>query len=319
MKVRLKLRNGVAISPCMCGWQGDFSSNHSILCSRLQCAAHPVHRRLCGRFGVHGDGVGDIGVVAFSPEDGIVAARFQGELPVFLRIAQDAEAAAERLDRILELLNHALNEDFRIGAYTFCPRKKIRLIPVAIITVLPGHVGRNDHPAFRRIAPFMGAHKIAMLVVHIYLPGPGADFKRFLEMLARHGIVHLVEGEGEIRANLNAFPFQILILRIRQREQSIPFLGLEQIPSGITEPLEGLTILLLHLLPQNGVQLVEGVEGHLIHLNQDVHGDNLHMPFNIRLPAGLSDLGRHDDGAVVLRPGLEILVDAGVDPVLVLR
>ena len=164
----------------------------------------------------------------------------------------------------------------------------------------------------------MGAHKIAMLVVYINLLGPGADFKRFLEILARHGVVHLVEGEGEIRANLNAFPFQILILRIRQREQGIPFLRFEQIPSGITEILEGLTILLFHLLPQNGVQPVDGVEGHLIHLNQDVHGDNLHMPFNIWLPAGLSDLGRHDDGAVVLRPGLEILVEAGFDPVLVL-
>lgn len=42
------------------------------------------------------------------------------------------------------------------------------------------------------------------------------------------------------------------------------------------------------------------------------------MPLSIRLPTGLSDFGRHDDGAVVLRPGLEILIDAGIDPVLVL-
>ena len=41
------------------------------------------------------------------------------------------------------------------------------------------------------------------------------------------------------------------------------------------------------------------------------------MALNIRLPTGLSDFGRHDNGAIVLRPGLEIFIDAGVDPVLV--
>ena len=190
-------------------------------------SAEVTGRVQVGNVMIDGNGVGDVGVVAFSPEDGIVAARLQSELPVFLRIAQDAEAAAERLDWILKLLNHALNEDFRIGAYTFCPRKKIWLIPVAVIAVLPGHVRWNDHPAFRRIAPFVGAHKIAMLVVHVNLPGPGANLQRFLEILARHGVVHLVEGKGEIRADFHAFPFQILILRIRQRKQSVLFLGLK--------------------------------------------------------------------------------------------
>ena len=41
------------------------------------------------------------------------------------------------------------------------------------------------------------------------------------------------------------------------------------------------------------------------------------MALNIRLPTGLPDFGGHDNGAIVLRPGLEIFIDAGVDPVLV--
>jgi len=43
------------------------------------------------------------------------------------------------------------------------------------------------------------------------------------------------------------------------------------------------------------------------------------MSFYVRLPAGLSDFGGHDDGAVVFRLCLKILVQAGIDPVLVFR
>ena len=41
------------------------------------------------------------------------------------------------------------------------------------------------------------------------------------------------------------------------------------------------------------------------------------MPLYIRLPAGLPNLGRHDDGAVVFSPGLKVLVQARIDPIFV--
>ena len=192
------------------------AGNHCVLVKRLQRAAQPVHRRFGNGHGVHGGGVGDIGVIALSAEDGIVTARFQSELTVLLREAQNAEAAAEELYRIVKLFDHALNQDFRFKTDALGFRQKIRLVPVPIVAVFPGHIGGDDHPAFRRIAPVMGAHKVAVLVVPINLRCSGTDLKRLLEILAGHGVVDLVEGEGEILTDLYLLPFQVFILRIRK-------------------------------------------------------------------------------------------------------
>lgn len=48
-----------------------------------------------------------------------------------------------------------------------------------------------------------------------------------------------------------------------------------------------------------------------------MHGHDFDMTFYIGLPPRRFDLGRHNDGAVVLGPSLKILVDARIDPVSV--
>ena len=43
------------------------------------------------------------------------------------------------------------------------------------------------------------------------------------------------------------------------------------------------------------------------------------MTLHIGFPPGRSYLSRRDDGAVVLRPGLKIFIETGIDPVLIIR
>ena len=61
-----------------------------------------------------------------------MAARFQSELSVLLREAQNAEAAAEGLHGVVKLLDHTLNENLRLRTDALGLCKEIRLVPVSV-------------------------------------------------------------------------------------------------------------------------------------------------------------------------------------------
>ena len=166
--------------------------NHSFSVYRLQRVVYPVHRFFDG-LGVHGDGVGNVGVVALSVKNRIVAALLQSCLPILLCKAQDAKAAAEGLNRILELLNDPLDENFRLRTNEFSLRQKIRLIPIPIIGILLRHVRRDHDPAFRRIAPVVCTDQIAVFIVDVNLRCACTNLKRLLKIFPRHGVVNVNE------------------------------------------------------------------------------------------------------------------------------
>ena len=169
--------------------------DYSISVHRLERATGSVYR-LCRRRCVYGDCVGNVGIAALSMENGIMAASLQCLLSVLLSKPKDAVAAAEGLDRMRELFHHLFNENFGIRANLLCLCQKIRLIPVPVIAVFLGHIGRDHDPALGCVASVVGADEITVFMINIDLLSPGTDLQRLLQILAGHGIVDLVIGEG---------------------------------------------------------------------------------------------------------------------------
>lgn len=102
----------------------------NILSNGLQRTAHPVYRRLCTETWHTWRWCWHVGVVVIVVKNGLMAAFIWSKLSVLLRVAKDTKTTADRLHRILEFLNGALNVVFRFrpNAISFC--QKIRLIPV---------------------------------------------------------------------------------------------------------------------------------------------------------------------------------------------
>ena len=144
----------------------------------------------------------NVGIVALSVKNGVVAAFFQRFLSVLFGKVEYTVASVERLNRVLELFHHPLNEVFRIRASTLGLCQKIRLVPVSVITVLLQHIGGDNDLAFRGVASVVGTDKISFFDINIDLFGSGTDLQSSFEVFAWHGIMELVVGKGEIPTHL---------------------------------------------------------------------------------------------------------------------
>ena len=85
------------------------------------------------------------------------------------------------------------------------------------------------------------------------------------------------------------------------------------------EASEVLTVFSFHLFPKHGVQFFQGIKRHLFHFYKNMHGDDFYMAFYYRLPAWRLHFSWQNHSTVMVGPGLEVLVHAGIDPILVFR
>ena len=103
----------------------------------------------------------------------------------------------------------------------------------------------------------------------------------------------------------------------RKRQKGLLLFLYIKIIAGISEPLKRPSVLGSHLFRKNTVQFIQGIECHFLHIYQDVHGNDLDMPFYSWFPARGFYLRWCNHGVVMFSPGLKVFVHNRTYPVLV--
>lgn len=156
------------------------------------------------------DRIADIGIVAFSSQNCVFAAAFQGFWLVFFRILQNTKAASECLHRISVFSDDCINQSAGAGADGRRFLLEIRYIPITIVFVFGWHIRRNHHPGLRCVAALMRPDEVAVFVINIDFFFTCLDFKFLSQIFSGHAIMDLVEGEGEILCYFNRLTFKVI-------------------------------------------------------------------------------------------------------------
>ena len=160
--------------------------------------------------------------------------------------------------------------------------------------------------------------QIAITIIDIDPGLSGTDLQLLPEIFAGHGVVNRIIYERKIRTDCYGLTHKVLIRSFRERQQRFLFLFLKQIPAGIAEPGEIDAVLCIHPFPQFGIEIIQGIKGHLIHFDKDVHGDDTDVPFYIRFPTRRANFGRKNNSPIVGSPGLEFRIQTWINPVFIL-
>lgn len=186
---------------------------------RLFCGLRPGGRLGLRNHLIVGDGVLDVGVIAFAPSHGIGATRLQDRLALALGIPEHPCAPPEGLHRMRHAGDHLVDDQTGVRPDKGGPALEERDAPFVVVGGMLGKIIGMDDPVASGVAAPVLSHQVTLYGVDEHLGERGADVQHLLDVPARHSIMDVIEDEGKVLVHCDPLPLEVFVSVGRQRQQ----------------------------------------------------------------------------------------------------